>query len=155
VSKCNIRVVKCIILVYHDNISSFSFSKGGKKVQDVFLRGIRGAIDVSANEKQEILGATRELLQELLTQNLVKIEEIAAILFSVTADLNAAFPAEAARQLGWSRVPLMCFREIDVPGSLPRCVRVLMFVNSKKTPEEIRHIYLRGAMALRKDLAQQ
>jgi chorismate mutase len=121
-------------------------------VQGVFLRGIRGAIDVSANEAREILEATKELLQKMSKQNFVKVEEIAAIIFTVTADLNATFPAAAARELGWSCVPLMCSREIDVPGSLPRCIRVLMLVNSKKTPEEIRHIYLKGAAVLREDL---
>ncbi|MGI5876785.1 MAG: chorismate mutase [Dethiobacteria bacterium] len=124
-------------------------------MQGVILRGIRGAIDVSANESQEILKATKSLLQEMARQNLVKNEDIAAIFFTVTADLNATFPAAAARQLGWSCVPLMCSQEIDVPGSLPRCIRVLMLVNSRKTPEEVRHIYLKGAATLREDLIRE
>lgn len=116
------------------------------------LRGIRGAIDVLNNDAEEILGATEELLLEMLRRNSLDKEDIAAVIFSLTADLNAAFPAEAARRLGWIYVPLFCTGEINVPGSLPRCIRVLMLVNSTKKPEEIRHVYLRGAAALRTDL---
>lgn len=116
------------------------------------LRGIRGAIDVPSNDAKEILEATKELLQEMMQKNSLDKNEIAAIIFSMTVDLDAVFPAEAARELGWVYVPLFCTSEIDVPGSLPRCIRVLMLVNSTKTPEEIRHVYLRGAAALRTDL---
>lgn len=118
----------------------------------MYTRGIRGAIDVSSNEAQEILAATKELLLEMLHKNSLVQDDIAAIIFSVTAELDAVFPAEAARQLGWSHVPLFCTNEINVPGSLPRCIRVLMLVNSTKKPEEIHHVYLRGAAALRTDL---
>jgi len=121
-------------------------------VQGVFLRGVRGAIDVPANEAGQVLEATRELLLEMLKSNSLQEGDIAAIFFTATADLDAVFPAEAARQLGWNSVPLLCAREIDVPGSLPKCVRVLMLVNSSKTAEEIRHIYLRGASVLREEL---
>ncbi len=121
-------------------------------MQGVFLRGVRGAIDVPANEAGQVLEATRELLLEMLKSNSLQEGDIAAIFFTATADLDAVFPAEAARQLGWNSVPLLCAREIDVPGSLPKCVRVLMLVNSSKTAEEIRHIYLRGASVLREEL---
>lgn len=121
-------------------------------MQGAFLRGIRGAIDVKANEACEILEATKELLLEMSLKNSIKEEDIGAIFFTMTEDLDAAFPAEAARELGWKSVPLLCAREIDVPGSLSRCIRVLMLVNSNKKPEEIRHIYLKGATALREDL---
>jgi chorismate mutase len=79
-------------------------------------------------------------------------DKIAAIIFSTTADLNAAFPAEAARHLGWIYVPLFCTSEINVPGALPRCIRILMLVNSTKTQEEIKHVYLGGTSSLRADL---
>jgi chorismate mutase len=121
-------------------------------VPSVSLRGIRGAIDVSANDAHEILEATKELLQEMLQKNSIVKEEIAAIIFSMTADLNAVFPAKAARQMGWTYVPLFDTSEINVPGSLSRCIRVLMLINSTRTPEEIRHVYLRGAVVLREDL---
>lgn len=116
------------------------------------VRGIRGAIDVSANNSEEILEATKELLQEIMHRNSLENEQIAAVIFSMTADLDAAFPAKAARELGWKYVPLFCTNEISVPGSLPRCIRVLMLINTKKTAREIMHVYLRGAVALREDL---
>jgi chorismate mutase len=121
----------------------------------VNVRGIRGAVDVPANESHEILGSTKKLLQEMLQNNTLMKDDIAAIIFSMTADLNAAFPAEAARRLGWKYVPLFDTCEIDVPGSLPRCIRVLMLVNTTKAAEEIKHVYLGGAAALRKDLLEE
>lgn len=116
------------------------------------VRGIRGAIDVTDNDAHEILGAAKELLQEIMKKNSILKEDITAVIFSMTADLNAVFPAKAARQIGWTYVPLFDTCEIDVPGSLPRCIRVLMLVNSPKAQEEIRHVYLRGAVVLREDL---
>lgn len=121
-------------------------------MQSVKVRGIRGAVDVSANDAREILQATKELLQKMQQKNSLEKENIAAVVFSMTKDLNAVFPAQAARELGWKYVPLFCTEEIDVPGALPRCIRVLMLVNSSMRPEEIRHVYLGGAAALRKDL---
>lgn len=121
-------------------------------MQGVKMRGIRGAIDVSSNNSQEILEATRELLKEIFDQNQLQQEDIAAIFFTMTDDLNAAYPAEAVRQMGGKYIPLFCSREIDVPGSLPRCVRAMVLAHINKAPEEIRHIYLRGAAGLRKDL---
>ena len=121
-------------------------------MQAVKVRGIRGAVDVSANDAREILQATQELLQEMQQKNSLVKEDIAAVIFSMTRDLDAVFPAQAARQLGWIYVPLFCTGEIAVPGALPRCIRVLMLVNTDRQPEEISHVYLKGAVALRKDL---
>lgn len=117
------------------------------------FRGIRGAVTVEANIEQEILDATFELLQEMIRANQIDVDDIAGVLFTVTPDLNAAFPAEAGRRLpGWNQVPLLCAQEIPVPGAVSRCIRVLMFVNTTKTLDEIRHVYLRGAERLRPDL---
>ena len=116
------------------------------------LRGVRGAVDVPANDAAAILQATKDLLLKMLENNSIKIEEIGAVIFSMTADLDAVFPAKAARQMGWNDVPLFDTCEIDVPGALPRCIRVLMLINTLKAPQEIRHVYLRGAVALREDL---
>jgi chorismate mutase len=117
------------------------------------FRGIRGAVTVDANAEQAILDATAELLQTMVKVNGVDVDDIAGVVFTVTPDLNAAFPAEAGRRLaGWAQVPLMCAQEIPVPGALPRCIRVLMFINTTKTLDEVQHVYLRGAQQLRPDL---
>lgn len=116
-----------------------------------FLRGIRGATTVSANDAEEILDATRELLEEMCQRNQVSPDDIASAIFTVTPDLNATFPAEAARQLGWNWVPMLCATEIPVPGRLARCIRVLIQVNTTKKPDEMKHVYLREAEALRPD----
>lgn len=113
-------------------------------------RGVRGATTASANEREAILLATRELLQRLMARNQFSPEDIAAIFFTVTDDLDAEFPALAARQLGWTETALMCAREIPVPTStVRRCVRVLMLVNTEKPAGEIVHVYLKEAVALR------
>lgn len=116
------------------------------------VRGVRGATTARANTADAIAGATIELLQRMMADNGVEPESIASIIFSVSDDLNAAFPAEAARQLGLHRVPLLCTREISVPGSLPRCIRVLMHVNTPLAQEAIQHVYLHEAQSLRPDL---
>ena len=121
-------------------------------MQGTSVRGIRGAIDVTDNDAHEILEATKELLQEMLKKNSILKEDLASVIFSMTSDLNAAFPAKAARQIGWTYVPLFDTSEIDVPGSLPRCIRILMLANTTKKQEEIRHVYLKGAVLLRTDL---
>ena len=120
------------------------------------FRGVRGAITVEANTEQALLDATYELLREMIRTNEVDADDIAGVLFTVTPDLDAAFPAEAGRRLpGWTHVPLMCAMEIPVPGALPRCVRVLMLVNTTRTAGEVHHIYLRGAERLRPDLTSR
>ncbi|HEY1351730.1 MAG TPA: chorismate mutase [Ktedonobacteraceae bacterium] len=121
----------------------------------MYCRGIRGATTVARNEREEILAATTELLQVMIRQNDLHSEDIASAIFSLTEDLNAEFPAVAARTLGWTEVPLMCAREISVPGSLRLCIRVLLHVNTTRSASEIHHIYIRGAMNLRPSFAIQ
>lgn len=119
------------------------------------VRAIRGATTVEANEKKDILEATRELLKEMIEQNSILKEDIISVIFSVTADLNAAFPAVAARELGWTDIALMCTYEIDVPGSLEKCIRIMMHINTEKSNNELKYIYLQGARKLRPDLFDQ
>lgn len=115
-------------------------------------RGVRGAITVESNAREAILEATRELLQAMAEANGIQPADIASIIFTITSDLNAAYPAQAARELGWRHTPLMCAMEIPVPAGLPRCVRVLIHWNTEKNQEEIIHVYLRDAQTLRPDL---
>lgn len=118
------------------------------------VRGIRGAITVSANEREAILEGTRELLEAMVAANGVRADDIASAHFTTTPDLNAEFPAEATRRLeGWKHVPLLCGHEMNVPGSLAKCVRILLHVNTETAPRDIRHVYLREARKLRADLA--
>lgn len=121
----------------------------------MLVRGIRGAITVNSNTKEEIIEITKELLIALQRENNFKIEDIVSVFFSTTPDLNAAFPAQAARELGWDRAPLFDMQEIDVLGSLPRCIRILIQINCSKSQQEIRHCYFRGAKILRKDLIKE
>jgi chorismate mutase len=116
-------------------------------------RGIRGATTVETDTPAAILSATQELLSRIVEANGVAPEEIASAVFTATPDLTAAFPAQAAREMGWQHVPLLDAQEIVVPGSLPRCVRVLIHWNTDKDQAEIRHVYLRSAASLRPDLA--
>ena len=115
----------------------------------MWCRGIRGAITVSENTKEAIIAASKELLQNLMEANEVEISDVACILFTTTPDLNAAFPAAAARELGWTQVPLLCGHEMNVPGSLSSCLRILVLFNTNKRNEEIAHVYLGGAETLR------
>jgi chorismate mutase len=117
-------------------------------------RGIRGATTVEPNNAEEILAATRELLDRIVEVNDLSVKDIASATFTVTSDLTAAFPALAARELGWQHVALLDAQEIPVPGSLPHCVRVLIHWNTAKPQEQVRHVYLRGAAALRPDLQE-
>ncbi len=119
------------------------------------VRGIRGATTVEADDKEEIITATEELLEEISRQNDIRPEEIASVFFTVTRELTATFPAEAARKRGWTMVPMLCATEIPVPGSLPKCIRVLIHVNTTKRQDEVRHVYLRRAVALRPDWSGQ
>jgi len=118
------------------------------------VRGIRGAITVAVNSKESILEGTEELLLAMQKKNEFNTTDIVCILFSMTPDLDAAFPAEAARQLGWRMVPLFDTQEIPVAGSLPQCIRILMLINSQKSQLEINHCYLREAQVLRADLME-
>ncbi len=115
----------------------------------MYCRGIRGATTVEQNEREEIIAATTELLQLLIQHNELRPEDVASAIFTVTADLDAEFPALAARNLGWTEVALMCAREIPVPQSLGKCIRILLHVNTTRSAAEMQHIYLKGAVNLR------
>ena len=114
-------------------------------------RGVRGATTVEGDEREAVLRATRELLALLIHVNDIHKEDVASAIFTTTPDLNSAFPATAARQLGWLDVPLMCSHEIDVPGSVPLCIRVLLHWNTDKRQQSIQHVYLKEAQRLRPD----
>lgn len=120
--------------------------------EQLLVRGIRGAISVENNTSRELIEATKELLVTLVKENDLNTEDIASLFFTVTPDLNADFPASAARELGWTSVPLLCAREIDVPNGPARLVRVLAHANTTKGQLEIRHVYLKDAANLRPDL---
>ena len=117
------------------------------------VRGVRGATTVTRNQKDEILDVTKELLSTMLEVNGIDTEDIASAWLTTTPDLYAEFPAVAARQIGWTQVPLMQSHEMSVPGMLPLCIRVLLHWNTEKTQSEIRHVYLREAARLRPDLS--
>ncbi|MGQ9510305.1 MAG: chorismate mutase [Thermaceae bacterium] len=116
------------------------------------VRGIRGAITVEGDTPEAIHQATRELLLKMMELNHIRPEDLAAVIFTVTEDLSSAFPAEAARQIGLHQVPLLSAREIPVPGSLPRVIRILALWNTDTPQDKIRHVYLRDAVKLRPDL---
>jgi chorismate mutase len=117
------------------------------------IRGVRGAITVNENDEQEIISATERLLKEAVDSNNIVADHVASIFISATADVDAAFPARALRNLdGWTYVPVMCMQELSVPGSLQKCIRVMIHFNTEKTQGEIKHIYLEGAAGLRPDL---
>ena len=111
--------------------------------------GTRGATTVSSNTRRAILNGTKELLQKMVVANDVKVVDIASIFFTTTRDLNAEFPALGARELGWNHTALLCGHEMEVPGSVPKCIRVLMLVNTDQAPEDLAYVYLRGAKNLR------
>lgn len=116
------------------------------------VRAIRGAITVEHNTAEEIINGTTSLLENIIKENDLEIEDIISAFFTVTKDLNAEFPAVAARKLGWVNIGLMCTVEMDVPGSLEKCIRVLLHCNSDKKNSEIRYVYLKDARKLRPDL---
>jgi chorismate mutase len=118
------------------------------------VRGIRGAITVKADDADAIVEATKRLLHEMIARNDIEIDEIASVLFSLTPDLHAAFPALAARSMGWIHVPMLHFTEVSIPGAMEKCIRVLMHVNSERKPTEIEHVYLEEAVKLRPDLVR-
>jgi chorismate mutase len=118
------------------------------------VRGIRGAITVERDDRATIVDATKRLLGAMVERNEIALDDIASVLFSLTPDLRAAFPALGAREMGWTHVPMLHFTEIDVPGSLERVIRVLMHVNTTRSLEAMEHVYLEGAVALRPDLAR-
>ena len=115
----------------------------------IACRGIRGATVAGENTAEAIYSATRELLKELIDANQIEEREVAAVHFTMTPDLNAGFPAAAARQLGWNNTALMCATEVAVPDSLLRCIRVLILFNTVKEPQDLVSLYLRGTEVLR------
>ena len=119
-------------------------------------RGIRGATTIARDTKEEVLDATRELLDEIFAQNSdLNKEDIASAFFTTTEDVSSAYPALATLQMGWDLVPMICAREIPVPDSLAMCIRVLIHWNTDKEQEEIKHVYLREAKKLRPDLIEE
>jgi chorismate mutase len=117
------------------------------------VRGIRGATTVEQDTSAEILAATLELVEEMIKNNEFKPEDVASVLITVTTDLFSDFPAKSIRSIpGWDLVPLMCSTEIPVSGSLPKCIRVMMLVNTELKQNEVKHIFLREAVKLRPDL---
>lgn len=116
-------------------------------------RGVRGATTADANTSEAILKATRELLALMIRLNEIEPEDVASAVFTTTRDLDAEFPALAARQLGWLNVALMCAYELSVPGSLGRCVRILLHWNTEKPSDEVVHVYIKDAARLRPDLS--
>jgi chorismate mutase len=118
----------------------------------ILCRGIRGAVTIKANIRDEIISKTQEMLNEIVKLNDVKLEEIASVIFSVTDDISEEFPAVAARELGWGAVPLFCVREMKTKNGLPLCIRVLLHINTDKSQESIKHVYLYDAAKLRPDI---
>lgn len=119
----------------------------------MMMRGIRGAITVSADQPDEILNETKNLVLEMALKNGVEPEQVASVIISTTTDISSAFPAKAVRTIeDWTFVPVMCTHEMDVPGSMPLCIRVMMHANTEKSQQEINHIYMNDAVNLRPDL---
>lgn len=118
------------------------------------VRAVRGAIQVGANDRDSIIEGTTELVSAIMERNELTTDDVISVLFTATPDLTAEFPALAARKLGFHEVPLICCTEIDVPGALPRVVRLMAHVETDRSRAEIQHVYLRGAVALRQDIAQ-
>ena len=116
------------------------------------IRAVRGAIQIDEDERSQVLDATTELIREVLERNGLTQEDLVSIVFTATPDLTSEFPAYAARQLGFVDVPLMCATEISVPGAMPRVIRLLAHVETDLTRADVKHVYLRGAAALRRDL---
>lgn len=118
-------------------------------------RGIRGATGVRANDANSILAATRELLEQIVAANDLLVKDLVSVIFTATPDLDAAYPARAAREMGWVDTPLLCMQEMAVAGRLNRCIRVLVHWNTNLEPKQIQHIYLGEARVLRPDLAKE
>src|ERR1019366_543272 len=128
---------------------------GDKEGFEVAVRAVRGATQVDANNGGAILDATAGLVTEVMSRNELSTDDVISVLFTATADLNAEFPALAARKLGFQEVPLLCCTGINVPGGMPRVVRLLMHIETDRARSAMQHVYLRGAAALRLDIAQR
>ena len=117
------------------------------------LRGVRGATTAEANTREAILAATHELLCLMIEANHIQADDVASVIFTTTIDLNADYPALAARALGWHDVALLCLHEMNVPHGLPQCIRILLHWNTAVSAQDVRHVYLKGAIDLRPDRA--
>jgi len=120
----------------------------------VAVRAIRGAVQLDHDERDHLLASVDELIREILGQNELEHDDLISLVFTATPDLHSEFPALAARQLGIGDVPLLCAQELDIDGAMPRVIRVLVHAETGRTKADVRHVYLRGAAALRRDLAQ-
>ena len=118
------------------------------------VRAIRGATQLDVDDRDHLLASVDELIRAILEQNALRTDDLISMIFTATPDLHSEFPALAARQLGIGDVPLLCSQELDVAGAMPRVIRVMVHAESARTKAEVRHVYLRGAAALRRDLAQ-
>jgi chorismate mutase len=118
------------------------------------VRAIRGAVQVDVDDREQVLSSTRELVSSVLTANSLTKDDVISIMFTATSDLRSEFPAVAARELGLGDVPLMCTQELEIAGAMPRVIRLMAHVSTTLARDEITHVYLRGATALRRDLAQ-
>ncbi|MFD0481001.1 chorismate mutase [Kineococcus sp. GCM10028916] len=118
------------------------------------VRAVRGAVQVDVDERGEVLSRTRDLVQEVVQANDLTLDDFISVIFTSTADLVSEFPAVAARELGMGDVPLMCARELEIAGSMPRVIRLMAHVETTRARSEIKHVYLNGAQALRRDIAQ-
>jgi chorismate mutase len=116
------------------------------------LRGVRGAITVPTNTKNDIYSSTKTLIEEIFTKNKILKEEVTSIIFTATPDLDSAYPAGAAREMGYTNIPLMCYQEMEVNDSLSKCIRCMVYLNRKEALTKIKHIYLKGAKKLRPDI---
>jgi chorismate mutase len=120
------------------------------------IRGIRGATTIEENSEKEILLATHELLNQMILHNQIDPDKVASVFISTTVDITEAFPAKALREFKeWKFVPVMCMQELDVPGGLERCIRVMMHYNTTASQKDIQHIYLKNAVSLRPDLINE
>jgi chorismate mutase len=124
-------------------------------MRKMICRGIRGATGVDINDAVAIITATRELLERIVGANDLLVEDVISVIFTATPDLDAAYPARAAREMGWMNTPLLCMQEMVVAGSLPRCIRVLVLWNTDLSSDQVQHVYLGRARALRPDLLEE
>jgi chorismate mutase len=120
----------------------------------VSVRAVRGAVQVDVDEREEVLARTRDLVQEVIRANDLTLDDFISVIFTSTADLVSEFPAVAARELGMGDVPLMCARELEISGSMPRVIRLMAHVETTRARKDVKHVYLNGAQALRRDIAQ-
>ncbi len=119
------------------------------------MRALRGATTVKSDDREQVLSATSQMLKQMMEENGFSGRDVISALFTATPDLTCCYPAEAARNLGWTDAALLCAAEIAVPGGLPRCLRVMVHIDSQEPKSRLQHVYLRGAAALRPDLKEE